>query len=252
MLQRPAPVGTEQGRDYQVTYVGYNGDGHIGRLNLSASAYGVFGSESHGVFVAASDQVRAFFLAAEGSRDFDWARLRVSTLYASGDRDPFDQRATGFDAIYENPLFAGADTSFWIRQPVPLIGGGRVSLSGRNGILNSLRPSKEFGQSNFTNPGLVLLGVGADFDLTPALRAAANINGLWFADTASVEAARNQGSVDRNIGVDVSGAVTWRPLAIQNFVLRLSAAVLVPGAGYKALFGNELQYSVLANAVLTY
>jgi len=252
VLQRPAPVGTEQGRDYQVTYVGYNGDGHIGRLNLSASAYGVFGSESHGVFVAASDQVRAFFLAAEGSRDFDWARLRVSTLYASGDRDPFDQRATGFDAIYENPLFAGADTSFWIRQPVPLIGGGRVSLSGRNGILNSLRPSKEFGQSNFTNPGLVLLGVGADFDLTPALRAAANINGLWFADTASVEAARNQGSVDRNIGVDVSGAVTWRPLAIQNFVLRLSAAVLVPGAGYKALFGNELQYSVLANAVLTY
>ena len=252
MLQRPAPIGTEQGRDYQVTYLGYNGDGHFGRLNLTASAYGVFGSESHGVFVAASDQVRAFFLAAEGSRDFDWARLRVSTLYASGDRDPFDQRATGFDAIYENPLFAGADTSFWIRQPVPLIGGGRVSLSGRNGILNSLRPSKELGQSNFTNPGLVLLGVGADFDLTPALRAAANINGLWFADAASVEAARSQGAVDRSIGVDVSGAVTWRPLAIQNFVLRLSAAVLVPGAGYKALFGSELQYSILANAVLTY
>ena len=251
-LQRPAPIGTEQGRDYQVTYVGYNGDGHLGRLNLSASAYGVFGSETHGLFVAGSDRVGAFLLAAEASRDFDWRRVRASVLYASGDRDPFDNRATGFDAIFENPLFAGADTSFWIRQPVPLIGGGRVSLSGRNGILNSLRPSKEFGQSNFTNPGLVLIGIGADFDLTPSLRAAANVNGLWFANSSSVEAARNQGSIDRGIGVDLSGAVTWRPFAIQNIVLRLSAAVLVPGSGYKALFGDQLQYSVLANAVLTY
>ena len=41
-----------------------------------------------------------------------------------GDDDPYDQKAGGFDAIFENPLFAGADTSFWIRQPVPLIGGG--------------------------------------------------------------------------------------------------------------------------------
>jgi hypothetical protein len=98
----------------------------------------------------------------------------------------------------------------------------------------------------------VLLGVGADADLTPTLRVAANLNGLWFADASSVEAARNQGSIGRSIGVDVSGAVTWRPFAIQNIVLRLSAAVLVPGSGYKALFGDELQYSVLANAVLTY
>jgi hypothetical protein len=252
VLQRPAPLGTQQGRDYRVTYIGYNGDGHFGWLNLSASAYGVFGSESHGVFTPLGDRVRAFFVAAEGSRDFDWLRLRGSVLYASGDRDPFDDRATGYDAIFENPLIAGADTSFWIREPVPLIGGGRVSLSGRNGILNSLRPSKDFGQSNFTNPGLVLLGVGADADLTPTLRVAANLNGLWFADASSVEAARNQGSIGRSIGVDVSGAVTWRPFAIQNIVLRLSAAVLVPGSGYKALFGDELQYSVLANAVLTY
>lgn len=251
-LQRPAPLGTERGRDYQVTYVGYNGDGHLGRWNLSGSAYGVFGTESRGAFIDGADDVRAFFAAAEGSRDFDWARVRASILFASGDRDPYDDRATGFDAIAENPLFAGADTSFWIRQPVPLIGGGRVSLSGRNGILNSLRPSKEFGQSNFSNPGLVLIGLGADFDLTPALRASANVNGLWFADVASIEVARNQGSINRSIGLDVSGALAWRPFAIQNIVLRLSAALLVPGSGYQALFGNELQYSVLANAVLTY
>jgi hypothetical protein len=252
VLQRPAAIGLERGRDYRVTYLGLNGDGHFGRTNLTASAYAVFGSESRGLFVERGDNVRAFFGAAEVSRDFDWMRARLSFLYASGDRNSYDTQATGYDAIFENPLFAGADTSFWIRQPVPLIGGGRVALSGRNGILNSLRSSKDFGQSNFTNPGLVLIGGGVDLDLTPALRTAVNVNQLWFVDTSSVEAARNQGSIGRDIGLDLSAAVTYRPLATQNIVLRLSAAVLVPGSGYRSLFGDKTQYSILANVVLTY
>ena len=102
--------------------------------------------------------------------DFDWFRPRVSFIYASGDSDPFDDVATGFDAVFENPIFAGTDTSYWNRQSVPLIAGGRVVLSGRNSLLNSLRSSKEEGQSNFTNPGLILFGVGADMDLTPNTR----------------------------------------------------------------------------------
>ena len=102
--------------------------------------------------------------------------MRGQFLYASGDRDPFDNRAGGFDSIFENPQFAGADTSYWIRQPVPLIGGGGVALSGRNGILNSLRSSKEQGQFNFFNLGTVIYGVGADMDVLPQLRVFANIN----------------------------------------------------------------------------
>ena len=251
-IQRPASIGIEQGRDYDVLYLGYNGDGHVRRYNLSVSAYAALGDETRSTFSTAGGDIRAFFLAAEASRDFDWVRARVSALYASGDDDPFDGKATGFDAIFENPLFAGADTSFWIRQPVPLIGGGRVGLSGRNGVLNSLRSSKESGQSNFSNPGTVLLGVGADLDLAPTLRVSGNVNELWFADAATVEVARSQGGIARHIGLDVSVALTWRPLAIQNVVLRLSAAALVPGKGYEALFGDELGYSVLGNVVLTY
>ena len=78
------------------------------------------------------------------------------------------------DAVLEKPLFAGADTSYWIRQSIPLIGGGGTFLSMRNGVLASLRSSREHGQSNFTNPGLHLLGVGADFDVTPGLRFISN------------------------------------------------------------------------------
>jgi hypothetical protein len=234
-----------------VVYLGYNGDGHFGRLNLTVSAYGAFGEESDAIFGRKSD-VQAFFFAAEPSMDFDWIRLRGSFLFASGDDDPFDDKSEGFDAIFENPQFAGADTSYWIRQPVPLIGGGRVALSSRNGVLNSLRSSKEHGQSNFTNPGTVLVGAGVDLDLTPDLRLSLNANYLAFATTEVLEAARAQANVDRNIGADVSAALIWRPFMSQNVVVRLSYAQLFTADGFESLFGSEDPYSLLANIILTF
>lgn len=252
VIQRPASLGLERGGDYDVSYVGLSGDGHFGRYNLSVSGYGAFGKADRGAFVEREQSIRAAFVAAELSRDWSWIRARLSAAYATGDRDAFDDRATGFDAIFENPLFAGADTSFWIREPVPLIGGGRVTLSGRNGMLNSLRSSKEFGQSNFVNPGLLLAGAGVDLDVTQQLRVTANVNWLGFADTAVLRVARAQAEVDRSLGIDASIALTWRPLAIQNVVARLSAATLVPGAGYRDLFVDEPGYAVLGNLVLTY
>ena len=71
-------------------------------------------------------KIRSFFLAAEPSYDFNWIRLRGAALFASGDGDPFDDVEGGFDAIFENPIFAGADTSYWIRQTIPFAGGGRA------------------------------------------------------------------------------------------------------------------------------
>lgn len=252
IIQRPVSLGVERSGDYDVTYLGLSGDGHIGRLNLSTSAYYAIGDAERGTFVDRPQQIRAGFFAAELSKDFSWIRTRASLAWGSADSDPFDGRAEGFDAIFENPLFAGADTSFWIREPVPLIGGGRVTLSGRNGLLNSLRSSKEFGQSNFANPGLKLIGVGADFDLTPTLRVSTNVNWLQFVDTATLRVARAQGDIDKDIGLDASIAVIWRPLAIQNVVGRLSVATLVPGDGYRDLFEDDMAYAVLGNLVLTY
>lgn len=251
-LARPASLGTERGRSYGVTYVGFNGDGHFGRDNLTVSSYLATGREYGSTFVDRRRDILAGFAAAEWSRDFDWMRARLSALWASGDDDPYDGTANGFDAIFENPIIAGADTSYYIRQAVPLIGGGGVALSTRNGVLNNLRTSKEHGQSNFTNPGTVLAGVGADFDLLPTLRLSTNFNHLWFADTAVLEVARNQGGIPREIGWDLSAALIWRPFMSQNAVVRLSYAELLPGAGFRALFPDENAYSLLANVVFTY
>jgi hypothetical protein len=253
-IERPAAIGLQLPRSYDVTYLGYNGDGHIGRVNLTASGYYAIGRQSHGVFVDESTQIRAGFLAAEASIDFDWIRLRLSGAYASGDKNAYDDKSNGFDAVFENPIFAGADTSYIISQGIPLIGGGGVALVQPHGMLMDLRTSKEQGQSNFDNPGLRLIGIGADFDLTPRSRLSGNLNQWWFDNTATLEAARQQASIARSIGTDASIAWIYRPYFTQNVVLRLSGAALRPGEGFKNLFGtgHSLYYSVLANVILTY
>lgn len=251
-IQRPSSLGTERPREYDVVYLGYNGDGHIGGYNLSTSAYFAFGNNDN-TFTSRDSDIRAGFFAAEVSRDYDWIRPRLSVAYASGDKDPFDDRSTGYDAIFENPIFAGADTSYWIRQNMPFIGGGGVTLASRNGLLPSLRPSKEQGQSNFENPGLHLIGVGADFDITPESRVSVNLNELWFDETAVLEVARNQAPIDSSIGTDLSVAWIWRPFMTQNVVVRLSGALLEPGDGLADLYGeDDTYYTVLGNVILTY
>jgi hypothetical protein len=123
-LERPAILGDERPHDYHVAYLGYSGDGHLGRWNLTTSIYAAIGRDERHPLAQRPQSIRAGFAAAELSRDYSWMRLRLSALFQSADRDPFDGRATGFDAILENPQFAGADTSFWVRQAVPLVGGG--------------------------------------------------------------------------------------------------------------------------------
>jgi len=254
---RPALLGTLRGREYDVFYLGYNADGRIGRINITASAYWALGEDRNNFFTDRPADINATFGAVELSYDKDWMRFRLSGLYASGDDDPFDDVEGGFDAIFENPVFAGADTSYWIRQTIPFAGGGRaVAVNGRNGILNSLRSSKEQGQSNFNNPGTMLLGVGADFDISPEFRLTANANHLWFENTSSLQNLRVEGSIPKEIGYDLSASAIWRPKSNQNIVARLSAATLVAGDGFRDLFdargGGRSFFSILANVTLTY
>ena len=254
-IQRPSSLLEERSaRDYDITYLGYNGDGHFDRLNITTSWYLALGEQDSSRLPGVEEEVMAWFTATELSVDFDWFRPKFSFLYASGDDNTFDLKAKGFDAVFENPQFAGADTSFWIRQNVPFIGGGGVSLAGRNGVLPSLRPSKEQGQSNFINPGIILIGLGADLDLLPELRLSANINHLMFDEVQTLERFRQQSDIDEVLGQDISISLIWRPFMSQNIVARFSGAALIPGDGFDDLFGEESAkpYSVLFNLTLTY
>jgi hypothetical protein len=252
---RPAAVGNQLRHNYQVTYFGVNGDGHFDRLNLTFASYYALGTDDRNQIADRKVDIGALFGAAEASVDFDYFRVKAYALYSQGDANPFDSKATGFDSIFENPQFGGGDTSFFQRQAIPLIGGGRVVLHGRNALIPDLRSSKEQGQSNFVNPGLRMVGVGADFDILPELRLITNASYLDFDATAPLRALRTQGPIPRHIGEDLSAAIVYRPLFINNVLLRLSAAMLIPGDGFDALFDRNhknFQYSTSANIILTY
>ncbi len=251
----PASLGNEKPHNYDVFYLGFNGDGHFDRLNLTFSAYHALGTDTRNQIADRKTDINAFFGAVEASVDFDWYRLKAYGLYASGDENPLDSKAEGFDAIFENPQFGGFDTSFFQRQSIPLVAGGNVILSGRNAFIPSLRSSKEEGQSNFVNPGIRMVGVGADFDILPELRVIVNASYLDFDKTATLSLLRNQGDIDRHIGEDLSCGIIYRPLFINNVMIRASFAALFPGQGFDDLFdrqGDKVSYSALANVILTY
>ena len=254
ILVRPALLGDLQPHRYRVTYLGYNGDGHFDRWNLSTSAYLATGTDDRNPLAQREQSIRAGMFASELSRDFSWVRVRGNLFLSTGDKNPYDGKATGFDSILENPQFAGSDSSYFIRQGLPLIGGGGVALSARNGIQASLRSSKDEGQSNFVNPGLKLFGVGADFDVRPEVRVFTNVSSLRFAETAPLAALRNQAVTSDSLGIDYSVGFHWRPFFNQNMIINGSVAMLKPGDGLKALYGANQGslYSVLLNSVLSF
>lgn len=260
----PAQIGDNRGYNYNVNYLGINGDGHFGRFNLTASGYWAFGHLTHNQFSPVPNNdgahINAFFAAAEPSIDFDYLRVRLSGLYQSGDSNPQGGHATGFDAVFENPLFAGSDASYFIRQSLPYIGGGIVGLNQPNGVLADVRSSKIEGQSNFINSGLILAGFGTDIDFLPELRMSTNFNFLRAVDVQPLQFLRHQGNITNNLGYDLSVAFTYRPLDTQNIIFRVSGAALIPANGLKAIYrtdpglfsGPNFLYAAMINVILTY
>jgi hypothetical protein len=251
-LVRPAAMGDQRPKNIYSTYFGIGGDGHIGKVNTTTQLYYVVGSESHNAIANRQVDISAGMFAQELSYDVDFVRFRTSFFWASGDRDPYDGTAQGFDAIFDNPNFAGGDLSFWQRQAIPFIGGGGTNLVNRNSLLPNFRPGKELGQSNFVNPGLRLYNLGMDVEVLPELKLVTNASYLQFDQVGPLEVARQDGSIDQEIGVDLSAGVIYRPFLNNNVQLRAGAACLLPGSGYKNLFGDRVNYDVFTNVILQY
>jgi hypothetical protein len=177
--------------------------------------------------------------AAELSYDRDWIRFKASVVHASGDRDATDTRATGFDSIVDNTNFTGGPFSYYARQGFNLAGTA-IGLKQRFSLLPNLRTSKAEGQQNFVNPGLVLVGVGADFEVTPKVRVFTNANHVSFATTNPIRTALLTNQVDRAIGFDLSLGLQWRPLLTENWIVTLGYGWLVPGPGYRDIYRQTL------------
>ena len=246
---RPAVVGLPQQHQIDATYLGWTGDGHIGPLNLTHAFYWVLGGDSRNPIAGRRQDISAQMTALELSMDFDWIRPKVSFFWASGDKDPRDKTARGFDSIFDNPNFAGAPFSYWVRQGLPLIT-TNLELKGRNSLVPSLRSSKIQGQPNYVNPGLFLLNAGADIELTQKLRASVNVNFLRFHHTESLSLLLFQRDIRNDIGIDTSLGFRYRPFLNENVVIALGGAVLTAGKGLKDVYAAE-QLAFTANGLET-
>ncbi len=251
---RPDNAGVAQPHGLDVVYFGFATDGHIERYNITSQVYYALGHDTLNPIATRSQDIRAAMAAVELSYDRDWIRFRTSFFWASGDDNPNNRHATGFDAIFDNPNFAGGGFSYWQRQGIALFG---VNLTNRESLLPNLRASKIQGQTNFVNPGLLLFNLGFDVDVTPRLRLIQNTNFIWFETMATLETFLFAGDLDNRVGTDISLGLEYRPLASNNIQLLLGVSTLIPGSGFKALY-NKLDSSVdplwamFAQALLQY
>ncbi len=232
-LVRPDPVGVFQPHEVRSYYFGVANNGHIERINVSGAFYYAFGVDDLNPLAGRRQTIDAYMGALELSYDRDWIRFRTSYFFSSGDPDPNDTRAQGFDAIFPNPNFAGTEFSYWGRQGIRLFG---VELTNRLSLTPSLRNGKFQGQTNFVNPGLHLLNMGMDFEITPRLRLIQNTNFLWFNQTEVLETFLFTGNVRNFIGADISLGAEYRPLLNNNVLFIAGLSTLVSGNGFDDLF----------------
>jgi hypothetical protein len=238
-LVRPDPAGVFAQHKVRAHYLGFASEGHINRVNVSQACYYAVGRDTLNPIAGSPQNISAWMGALELSYDRDWLRFRSSYFVASGDNDPNDGKATGFDTIFDNPNFAGGQFSYWQRQQIKLLG---VNLVNRMSLVPDLRSSKFQGQSNFVNPGLHLVNFGMDAEVTPKFRTIANVNFLWFDQTAVVEQFVFQDGIHNFIGADLSLGFEYRPRLRNNVLILGGVSALVPGKGfddiYRPLTGN--------------
>lgn len=251
-LVRPSPIGLIRPHEVKAYYVGFGGDGHIGRLNITHQFYQAFGEDTFNGVSSQKVDINAQFAAVEFSIDKDWYRPRIGFIFASGDGDPDDDEGKGFDAIQENQLIAGGPFSFWNRQGLRLAGTG-VGLVGRNTVLPALRSSKSEGQASFVNPGLLEFTAGYDAELTTKMRLTLNFNYLRFHRTESIQRLLFQGTVDKSIGFDYSAGLQYRPALNDNVTITAGASVFQPSKGFQQILTNkQLLYTPFVVMTLTY
>jgi hypothetical protein len=250
-LVRPTPIGLIGQNEVNAYYLGWAGNGHVGRWNISHAFYQALGHETANPIAAQRVDINAQMAAAELSIDKDWLRIKGSVFYASGDGDPGDDRGRGFDAIVDIPVFAGGPFSLWNRQGLRLAqtGTGLVSPSS---LLPSLRSNKDEGQANFVNPGIALVSGGLDVELTPRLRAFANLSFLRFVHTEPIETLLFQEDVGANVGIDYGAGFQYRPALSDNLVIVGGIAAMKLGQGLKDIYVRDHLFSTFINARLVF
>ena len=91
-----------------------------------------------------------------------------------------------------------------------------------------------------------------DIELTPRWKAILNATYLQFADTEVIQRVLFDDRIDREIGMDYSIGIQYRPFLNNNFIVTVGGAALVPGKGFADIYSGEVFYSGFVGLTLTY
>jgi len=241
-------------RTVDAYYLGFNGEGRIGGLEVAHAFYWMTGEDDLNQFAAQKVDINAQMAAIEVAVPWDWRRYVFSALYASGDSNPTDTKGGGFDSVTDNPLFAGGAFGFFDRQGINTgnivdAGGNGRALVNTNSFYPNLR-TKANEAPNSVNPGLIILHAGCEATLSNYWNVAVNASYLMFANTAVLEQFSTVNSVGNGIGFDFSIAGQYRPLGVDNVIITPGIQVLVPTDGFKDLTNEDALFAVFVNAVI--
>ena len=258
IITRPEPIGVIATHGIRSHYIGWASNGHIKRINVSHAFYQVLGYDTDNQVASRRNvpcaqgfgkcdgvDINAQMAALELSLDKDWVRFRSSFFYASGDKNPRDGIARGFDSIDESQSFAGGDFSFWNREGIRLTS-TLIGLKSDNALFPDLRASKNEGQANYVNPGAYVYNVGADFDITPKMRWIVNFNYLDFVHTEPLELVLFTNHIHRGIGADYGTGFVYRPPLSENIVLEGGITGLTPARGLRDIYTGKTLISTFA------
>jgi hypothetical protein len=241
-------------------YLGWASNGHIKRLNVSHAFYQALGHDTLNPIAGRRVNINGRMGALELSVDKDWVRFRTSFFYASGDPSNRSDAlglggrgstAHGFDTIVDETNFAGGAFSFFDQEGIRLTATG-VALTNPGSLLVSLRSNKEEGQANFVNPGVYIFNAGADFNVTPKLKAFVNANYLRFDRTEPMEILLFQRGIQHGIGMDTGVGIQYRPPLTENIVITSGVSSLVPGAGFREILNGRVLVSGFTSIKLVF
>lgn len=245
-IVRPAHIGSVRPHAIKAWYVGFNGDGHIGRVNLTHTYYYAFGHDSFNPIAGKKVDISAHMAAVEASMDYNWLRYRASVFFTSGDKNATDNKANGFDSILDDTNFAGGQFSYWNRNGIRFLNTD-VGLVHPHSLIPSLRSSKTEGQANFVNPGIMIFNAGMDADVTPTLKTIFNANYLRFTDTHALEYILFDPRIRHEIGYDLSVGAEYRPFLINNISFTFGGNMFFAGKGFRDVFTDKGQNCPLPN-----
>ena len=251
-LVRPDPVGAATPHTVEAYYLGWTSEGHIGGVNVSHAFYQALGNDTRNPIAGRSVDINAQLFFLELSKDFDWMRYQASVFITSGDGNPTDGHARGFDTIVDLPQIMGGEFSYWNHQSIRIADRGGVALMQPNSVVPDLRSSKFQGQANFVNPGLFMANVGATAELTQKLRAVSNVNFIRFLTTAPIELLLKQPDIREDVGLDLSLGLEYRPWLNNNVIVRGFGAILQPFGGFKDIYQSTTLFQVGTDILLVF